>query len=183
MNEQQLRKMIRNIINEDLKNPGSNLDTYIAQRDKLYDVSDLLSDVVRRIKPISSSTYKQLSSIYTDLNRAIMHMESEVSSNMSTEVNEVSGYTLKDSDKKAIKMFLHDEEFDETKYRKSTYELYEKPNGVLLKIPGGAPIAFWTNDRKLFIQSTAYGNVSQTHINYAKKMAQGVYKEKDLANM
>lgn len=100
------------------------------------------------------------------LNQINQHIKNQ-GINFHENVNEVSGHSLKTADKKLVTLFVHGY-WKEASNLKASYRV-EQENGAW-KLKGGfGTYAMW-KDGKLY-HGQAYGNVSQTLINFITKTA------------
>lgn len=85
------------------------------------------------------------------------------------DIKEVAGFTLKDSTKKAIRDFLY-QEFDGKYLAKNKNISVDDVDGGYMLTGAWTNYAYWKND-ELSIHDQAYGNVSQTYLNFIRKLA------------
>jgi len=97
------------------------------------------------------------------------------------EIIEVSGYTLKPKDKKVFDEFLA-KNFNGTAIKKSQGFSVESTAGGKVLIGSYTKIGFWKGD-KLYIHNYAYGNVSQTYLNYITKAAKREYIDFEIKDL
>lgn len=86
------------------------------------------------------------------------------------EVNEVSGFSLKTSTKKQIIEFVKGN-FAEAKKIKGGGIIVKERNGDISFYGQTTCFAKFNKNDKLYINDTSYGNVSETFLNYFRKVA------------
>lgn len=98
-----------------------------------------------------------------------MTLREHIRKEVQKQLHEVMGFTLKDSTKKAIRDFLY-QEFDGKYLSKNQNIGVDDVAGGYMLTGSWTNYAYWKDD-ELTIHNQAYGNVSQTYLNFIRKLA------------